>query len=110
MLGCQVAEAENIRFGISFAVLAPLSTSSTASTFVAVANNLQSKVAMGREAGDKRRENAYDSHRLANFFLKKPGHVSAMVRTSMSDKTFTVQVSFSDSLWARIRRSHTNVG
>ena len=40
MLGCQVAEAENVY------VLASLSTSSTASAFVAVANNLQSKVAI----------------------------------------------------------------
>ena len=35
-----------MRFGISFAILASLSTSSTASTFVAVANNLQSKIAV----------------------------------------------------------------
>ena len=37
---------KRVRFGISFAILASFSTSSTASTFVAVANNLQSKVAM----------------------------------------------------------------
>ena len=37
---------KHVRFGIYFAILASLSTSSTASTFVAVANNLQSKVAM----------------------------------------------------------------
>ena len=46
MLGCQVAEAENVYVFGYFAILASLSTSSTASTFVAVANNLQSKVAM----------------------------------------------------------------
>ena len=46
MLRCQVAEAERARFGIYFAILISLSTSSTTSTFVAVANNLQSKVAM----------------------------------------------------------------
>ena len=40
MLGCQVAEAKNVY------VLASLLTSSTTSAFVAVANNLQSKVAM----------------------------------------------------------------
>ena len=28
----------------------------------------------------------------------------------MRDKTYPVQVSFSDSFWARIRRSRTNVG
>ena len=28
----------------------------------------------------------------------------------MRDKTYPVQVSFSDLLWARIRRSRTNVG
>ena len=37
---------KRVRFGIYFAILISLSTSSTASTFVAVANNLQSKVAM----------------------------------------------------------------
>ena len=43
----------------------------------------------------KRRENAYDLHRVAYFlFDKEPGHVSAMVHASMRDKTFPVQVSF----------------
>ena len=37
---------KRVRFGISFAILASLSTSSTASAIVVVANNLQSKVAM----------------------------------------------------------------
>ena len=47
MLGCQVAEAENVYvLGSIFAILASLLASSTASTFVAVANNLQPKVAM----------------------------------------------------------------
>ena len=47
MLGCQVAEAENAYvFFFFFSILASLSTSSTASTFIAVANNLQWKVAM----------------------------------------------------------------
>ena len=47
MLGCQVAEAENVYFfGISIASLASPSTSSTSSTVVVVSNNLQSKVAM----------------------------------------------------------------
>ena len=63
--------------------MASLSTSSTASIFVAVANNLQSEVAMGlvplssvaglflrpRDVDGKRRENAYDSHLF--FCLKK---------------------------------------
>ena len=44
------------------------------------------------------------------FFLKKESGMSAAVHARMRDKTYPVQVSFSDSLWARIRRSHSNVG
>ena len=47
---------------------------------------------------------------LPTFFEKEPGHISAVVHARMTDKTYPVQVSFSDSLWARIRCSHTNVG
>ena len=43
--------------------------------------------------------NAYDSHRVANFlFDKERGHVSVMVHASMREKTYPVQMSFSDSL------------
>ena len=45
-----------------------------------------------------------------NFFDKEPGHVFALVHASMGDKTYPVQLSFSDSLRARIRCSRTNVG
>ena len=41
---------------------------------------------------------------------KEPGHIPAVVHAKMRDKTNPVQVSFSDSLWARIRHSRTNVG
>ena len=63
-----------------------------------------------RRRGDdgKRSENACDLRRVANFlFDKEPGHASAMVHASMRGKTYPVQVSFSDSLWARIRQSRT---
>ena len=44
------------------------------------------------------------------FFEKRARHVSAVVHARMRNKIYPVQVSFSDSLRARIRRSHTNVG
>ena len=103
-------------------MLASLSTSSTASTFVAAVNNLQSKLVMalvylssvaafffyGNVKLIKHCENAYDRIVSPAFCLtKSPVCVSAMVHTSMRDKTCPVQVTFSDSLWALIRRSCT---
>ena len=45
------------------------------------------------------------------FFLKKePGMSLPWCHARVRDKIYPVQVSFSDSLWARIRRSRTNVG
>ena len=125
MLGCQVAEAENVYVlpvGICFAILASLSTSSTASTFVAVANNLQPEVAMALMSlssvaaffdGDAMLMASamkMPMIRIFFFFEKRALHVSAVVHARMRDKTCPVQVSFSNSLWARIRRSRTNVG
>ena len=119
MLGCQVAEAENVY------VLASLSTSSTASAFIAVANNMQSKVAMALVSlssvaalfdGDGKLMASAVRMPMIRFFLffyffeKRARHASAVVHARMRDKTYPVQVSFSDSLWARIRRSRTNVG
>ena len=112
-----------MRFGISFAILASLSTSSTASTFVAVANKLQSKVAMALVSlssvaaffdGDAMlMASAVKMPIIRIFFLffeKRARHVSAVVHARMRDKTYPIQVSFIYSLWARVRRSHTNVG
>ena len=48
--------------------------------------------------------------RIFFCFGKRAKHVSAVVHARMRDKTYPVQVSFSDSRWARIRRRRTNVG
>ena len=48
--------------------------------------------------------------RIFSFLKKRAGHVSAVVHARMRDKTYPVQRRFSDSLWARIRRSRSNVG
>ena len=109
-------------FGISFAILASSSTSSTASTFVAVSNNLQSKITMAvvslsRVAaifdGDVMLMASAVKMPIIRIFKKKrkrARHVSAVVHARMRDKTYPVQGRFSDSLWARIRRSRSNVG
>ena len=44
------------------------------------------------------------------FIQKRARHVSAVVHAKMRYKTYPVQVSFSDSPWARVRRRRTNVG
>ena len=86
-----------------------------------MANNLQSKVAMALvslssvaaffDSNAKLMASAVRMPMFRIFFFEKRArHVSAVVHARMRDKAYSVQVSFSDSLWARIRRSRTNVG
>ena len=91
--------------------MASLSASSTASTFVAVANNLQPKVAMALVSLSSVAA-SFDGDamliasavkmpmiRIFFFFQKRALHVSAVVNAGMRDKTCPVQVSFRDSIW-----------
>ena len=86
-----------------------------------MANNLQSKVAMALvflssvaavfDGNAKLMVSAVRMPMIRIFYFEKRArHVSAVVHARMKDKTYPVQVSFSDSLWARIRHSRTNVG
>ena len=99
---CHVHKHVYSRFGISFAVLASLSISSTAFTFLSFADSLQSKLVMALvslfivaafflqrlEADGNHRERAYGSHRVANCLFDKRarpcGH-SACNRPSMRE-------------------------
>ena len=84
-----------------------------------MANNLQSKVAIALVSLQRSCVFDGDAMLMASavkmliiciFKKKRAGHVFAVVHTSMRDKTYPVQVSFSDFLWARISRSRSNVG
>ena len=71
---------------------------STASTFVHIITNLQSKLAivlvpLCRVAVKltKRRVHAYGLHRFANFvFDKDPGHMSATMHAGLGDTNYQV--------------------
>ena len=91
MLGCQVAEAINAYVLASlFPILASLSTSSTASTFVV---SLSSMAAFF-DGDAKLMASAVRMPMIRivspTLFEKEPGHVSAMVHASMRDKTYPV--------------------